>query len=103
MAGYVCGGCDGAEPATILITPLNGAETLAVGEECMPVTLTGMLAGTLGVDAEALWDAATQLTEVEAEEAAQQAAQAGESGQEDSVFVRVPHGTPDEEPEEETP
>lgn len=61
MAGYACGGCDGAEPAAILITPLNGAETLAIGENCMPVTWCGILAGVLGLEAEQLWDAAVAL------------------------------------------
>jgi hypothetical protein len=63
MAGYSCGGCDGEEPAAILITPLNGAETLAIGENCMPVTWCGILAGVIDVPAEALWDACVALKE----------------------------------------
>lgn len=57
MAGYECSLCEGAEQATILITPLTGGETMAVGESCMAVAFTGMLAGHLAMDAELLWDA----------------------------------------------
>lgn len=73
MAGYQCGGCDGAEPAIILITPLNGAETLAIGDNCMPVTWCGILAGVLDLDPEQLWDAAVALRQAVADMNAQAA------------------------------
>lgn len=61
MAGYECSLCGGDEPATILITPLQGGETMAVGNDCMAVAFTGMLAGHLEVDPEELWKAAERV------------------------------------------
>jgi hypothetical protein len=81
MAGYLCGGCDGAEPAAILITPLNGAETLAIGENCMPVTWTGILAGVIDVPAEALWDACVALKQAIIDHQADTDGQAAEAAE----------------------
>lgn len=72
MAGYDCEMCAGAEPGAVLITPLNGADTMAIGQECLPVALTGMLASTLGVDPSKLYAAVERL---------QKAAQAPQDGQ----------------------
>lgn len=72
----MCGQCDGTEPATILITPLNGADSIPIGNECLPVTMTGMLAAIVGVDAEALWGKIEQL---------HKAAQASQDGQGDAA------------------
>ena len=97
MAGYACGLCDPPEQATILITPLTGGETMAIGEGCMSVAFTGMLAGHLGIDAEKLWAACERLVKAEARKAAVRADPHGADGQQESVFVRVPHGTPDDD------
>lgn len=72
MAGYACEMCGGEEQGAILITPLNGADTMSIGEKCMPVALTGMLAGTLGIDGDKLYAAAERL---------QKAAQGAQDGQ----------------------
>lgn len=70
MAGYECALCQGEEQATLLITPLTGGETMAVGESCMAVAFTGMLAGHLGVGADKLWAAAERLVKREQAKAA---------------------------------
>lgn len=61
MAGYGCDGCDSRERAVLLVTPLAGGETLAVGADCMPVMMTQLLAGTVGIDADKLWAAVDRL------------------------------------------
>lgn len=64
MPGYMCSMCSESatpEQAVILITPLAGGETMPVGNDCMPVVLTGMLAGTIGIDADKLWAAVERL------------------------------------------
>lgn len=76
MASYPCGGCDGAEQAVVLITPLSGADTLAIGPNCMPVTFCGMFAAEAGIDADKLWDAAMAIIKKEAAKAAKGAAPA---------------------------
>src|SRR5215467_6461685 len=73
MSGYSCVMCNGGEPATILITPLVGGDTMPVGQECMATTFTGMLAGTLGIDAEDLGKAVDRLTKARDAKAAKQA------------------------------
>lgn len=60
----------------MLITPLTGGPTMAVGRECMPVTLTGMLAGTAGIDGGKLWAAVERL---------QKATQAPDGGTQDGT------------------
>jgi hypothetical protein len=70
VAGYECSLCQGEEQATILITPLTGGETMAIGEDCMSVAFTGMLAGHLAIDAEKLWGACERLIKAQAKQAA---------------------------------
>ena len=70
MAGYECSLCGGAEQATLLVTPLTGGETMAIGPDCMGVAFAGMLAGHLGIDPEALYKAADRLAKAEAKRAA---------------------------------
>lgn len=92
MPGYQCGACDGAEPAVVLITPLSGAETLAVGNNCLPVTWCGMFAGVTGLDPEQLWDAAVALAEATVDMQAQADGEPAEGGQGAS---ESPAGPPD--------
>lgn len=73
MSGYECSLCDGTEQATILITPLTGGDTMAVGQGCMATAFTGMLAGTLGLDAEELGKAVDRLTKARDRKAAAEA------------------------------
>lgn len=75
MAGYECSLCSGQEQASLLITPLTGGETMAVGQDCMAVGLAGMLAGHLGLDAEKLWDAVQRLANKQLAAAAKQASE----------------------------
>lgn len=75
MAGYECSLCSGQEQAVLLITPLTGGETMAVGPDCMAVGLAGMLAGHLGIDADKLWDAAQRLLTKQLAAAAKQASE----------------------------
>lgn len=75
MAGYACSLCEGEEQATVLITPLTGGETMAVGEGCMAVAFTGMLAGHLQIDAEKLYAACERLIKAEAKKAPKVAAE----------------------------
>jgi len=46
---YTCSLCDGKEQAAFLITPLSGADTMAVGQQCAPDALVTLLAGYLDV------------------------------------------------------
>lgn len=69
MAGYDCDLCSGEERASVLITPLAGGETMAVGESCMAVAFTGMLAGHLQIDPEKLFAACERLIKAEAKKA----------------------------------
>lgn len=61
MAGYACEMCSGEEQATLLITPLTGGDTMAVGGNCMGIALVGMTAGHFEVDAEKLISAIDRL------------------------------------------
>lgn len=70
MPGYECSLCGGDEQATILITPLTGGDTMAIGEDCMSVALAGMLGGHLQIDPEKLWAACERLIKAEAKKAA---------------------------------
>lgn len=78
MAGYECSLCGGDEQATILITPLTGGETMAVGEDCMAVAFTGMLAGHLQIDPEGLWKACERLMKAAAKAEARHAEAEGQ-------------------------
>jgi hypothetical protein len=80
VAGYDCSLCSGEEQANILITPLTGGETMAVGEDCMSVAFTGMLAGHLGLDAEKLWAAIERLMKAAAKAEARQAEHQADTG-----------------------
>lgn len=53
---YTCHLCNDAEPATILITPLKGGDTMAIGEGCMVMGYCGLLSVLMDVDAEQLYD-----------------------------------------------
>lgn len=53
---YVCSLCGDEKPATFLITPLNGGDTMPVGDECAGIALTGLLSSYYSVDAEKLYD-----------------------------------------------
>lgn len=54
---YRCSLCGDAEPATVLVTPLSGGETMAIGPDCVVTGLCGLLSVAADVDAEALYDA----------------------------------------------
>lgn len=75
MAGYECSLCSGAEQAVLLITPLTGGETMAVGPDCMGVALIGMTAGHFEVDAEKLLTAVERLVKRAEADAAKGAAE----------------------------
>lgn len=53
---YTCHLCNDAEPATILITPLKGGDTLAIGQACLVTGYCGLLSVLMDVDAEQLYD-----------------------------------------------
>lgn len=92
MAGYECSLCDGAEQATLLITPLTGGETMAVGQGCMGVAFAGMLAGHLGIGADELYDAAAGLAKQAAE--AKPVDQSPNGGAPPEAPVKRPRGRP---------
>jgi hypothetical protein len=54
---YTCHLCDGAEQAAMLVTPLAGGDTMAVGADCMLTALCGLLSVHAQVDTERLYDA----------------------------------------------
>lgn len=54
---YACHLCDSAEPAVMLVTPLTGDDTMAVGADCMLTALCGLLSVHAQVDTERLYDA----------------------------------------------
>jgi len=54
---YLCNLCAEAEPATVLVTPLSGGETMAIGADCVITGLCGLLSVAAQVDAEQLYDA----------------------------------------------
>lgn len=54
---YQCHLCDGAEQAVMLVTPLAGGDTMAVGADCMLTALCGLLSVHAQVDTERLYDA----------------------------------------------
>jgi hypothetical protein len=73
VSGYGCSLCGEDEQATLLITPLTGGDTMAIGQNCMATAFTGMLAGTLGLDAEELGKAVDRLTKARDRKAAAEA------------------------------
>lgn len=73
---YQCHLCDSAEPAVMLVTPLAGGDTMAVGADCMLTALCGLLSVHAQVDTERLYDAVVGLqgqAEADAIEAAEMA------------------------------
>lgn len=80
MAGYACELCSGQEGATLLITPLTGGETMAVGPDCVGTALTGMLSAALDLDVDKLADAIDRLTKARDRQAAKQADKAPAEG-----------------------
>lgn len=70
---YQCNLCDSAEPAVMLITPLAGGDTMAVGADCILTGLCGLLSVYAQVDTERLYDALIALQQAEADEAIEQA------------------------------
>jgi hypothetical protein len=54
---YICHLCDSAEQAVMLVTPLAGGDTMAVGADCMLTALCGLLSVHAQVDTERLYDA----------------------------------------------
>lgn len=58
---YMCKLCDGAEQAQFLITPLSGADTMAVGQSCAPMALISMLGSYMDVDVPKLYDHLIQI------------------------------------------
>lgn len=81
MANLLCTGCDGEEQAVVLITPLSGADTLCVGANCLPLTLTSLLAGELGIDPEQTWDAIAAVYNATAAAGASQPGGGGDHGE----------------------
>lgn len=73
---YTCHLCADAEPATVLITPLQGGDTMAIGPDCMVTGLCGLLSVAVQIDAEALYDAIIKLR-ADADASAAEQAQAG--------------------------
>lgn len=53
---YTCHLCNDAEPAVILITPLKGGDTMAIGQGCLVMSYCGLLSVLMDVDAEQLYD-----------------------------------------------
>lgn len=107
--GYGCEFCGGQHPVNWLVTRLAPSATIPLCGEDFPVGIIPLLAVELGVDVQRLYDAIKRFTDREvareakaAEKAqdtpAQVTAVLGPDGRDsgDSVFVRVPHGTPDE-------
>lgn len=70
---YNCHLCDGAEQAVMLVTPLAGGDTMAIGADCMLTGLCGLLSVHAQVDTERLYDALVTLQQAEADEAIERA------------------------------
>lgn len=70
---YQCHLCDGAEQAVMLVTPLAGGDTMAIGANCMLTGLCGLLSVHAQVDTERLYDALVTLQQAEADEAIERA------------------------------
>jgi hypothetical protein len=59
---YDCAICEGAERATLLLTPLSGAPSTALGDNCIPLALVSIAANSLGLEAGKAWDALLELS-----------------------------------------
>lgn len=86
---YQCHLCDGAEPAVMLVTPLAGGDTMAIGADCMLTGLCGLLSVHAQVDTERLYDALVTLQQAEADEAIERAELAGLCGELRSVAGEI--------------
>lgn len=94
MAGYECALCAGAEQATLLITPLTGGETMAVGPDCMGTALVGMTAGHFELDADKLLSAVERLLKARDKDAAKHTGAGDAGGQADEPeFPEGPSGS----------
>lgn len=82
--GYTCHLCNDAEPAVILVTPLSGGDTMAIGQRCLVMGYCGLLSVLLDVDAEQLYDGLVAL------QAATQAAQAADVQEAPPARPRAP-------------
>lgn len=70
---YVCDGCQGANPVTVLITTLANGTTDASCNTDLPIKLIGQLAIWLEADPQALYDHIAKFTaELDAADAADQ-------------------------------
>lgn len=69
MSGYVCGFCEGANPAVFLQTSLTTGATLVSCAEDLPVVLIGALAVELGVEMDVLYPAVQRVVEKAARKA----------------------------------
>jgi hypothetical protein len=101
MPGYKCSLCDTDEPAVILITPLTGGETMPVGNDCLPTALTGMLAGTVGIDGDKLWAAVERLlkaAKVSADIVAEESPRTRPAGRRRAAGAAAPPGPPADPP-----
>lgn len=58
---YDCSLCGGKERAALLITPLSGADTMPVGQQCAALAYITLLASSLNVDTDKLYDHVMQL------------------------------------------
>lgn len=63
---YTCTICEEGKPAAFLLTPLSGGDTIAIGDECAAVALTGILAGYLGMDADQLYQLISEVATAQA-------------------------------------
>ncbi len=61
MAGYLCQVCDQEEPAVELHASLTTGGTMAICGNCLPIALTGRLAGILEIDHTQLYESIYQL------------------------------------------
>jgi hypothetical protein len=77
---YTCHLCADAEQATVLITPLQGGDTMAIGPNCMVTGLCGLLSVATQTDAEQLYDAIITLRQAQDDAAAAAAKASAGSG-----------------------
>lgn len=74
---YQCKFCDGGNKPVMVLQPLTGGDTAAACDDCVPIASTMLLADSLGVDVEQLYEAV--LKEVKRQAAAAARAEHGES------------------------
>lgn len=66
---YDCKLCDGAERAVFLVTPLNGADTMAVGNACAVAALASMLATYVDLPPDKVLQVVTDISDSDYQEA----------------------------------